>query len=231
MKKFAISDIHGCVKTFEALLDKIALGTEDELYLLGDYIDRGPDSKAVIDTILRLKEEGHQLHCLRGNHEELLLQSLGGHRDYYQTWLHNGGDETLRSFGLSDCDNLHRIPEKYLDFFEGLDWYFNLDEYLLVHAGLDFTAASPLESTNALIWIRDWYGQIDREWLGDKSIVHGHTPKPRPLIEKQLKKMEKLPVLDIDAGCVFNSLYFKHLCAFDLTNRELFFQKNIDHNG
>ena len=70
MHRFAISDIHGCAKTFEALLDRIALSTQGELYLLGDYLDRGPDSKGVLDLIFRLQREGYAVHCLRGNHEQ-----------------------------------------------------------------------------------------------------------------------------------------------------------------
>ena len=66
MRKFAISDIHGCLKSFEALLDKIQLSTSDELYILGDYIDRGPDSKGVIDYIWKLEQEGYAVKCLRG---------------------------------------------------------------------------------------------------------------------------------------------------------------------
>lgn len=76
MKKYAITDIHGCNKTFQALLDKIAFTTADALYLLGDYIDRGPDSKGVFDTIFNLQETGHSVHCLRGNHEAMFLDSL-----------------------------------------------------------------------------------------------------------------------------------------------------------
>ncbi|MEO0876095.1 MAG: metallophosphoesterase, partial [Bacteroidota bacterium] len=66
MRKFAISDIHGCLKTFEALLDQIQFTTQDELYLLGDYIDRGPDSKGVIDLIWKMQADGYQVKCLRG---------------------------------------------------------------------------------------------------------------------------------------------------------------------
>lgn len=69
MPQYAITDLHGCARTFRALLDKIRFSKEDELYLLGDYINRGPDSKGVIDHILELRESGHTVHCLRGNHQ------------------------------------------------------------------------------------------------------------------------------------------------------------------
>ncbi len=69
MRKLAIGDIHGCNKTFKALLDQINLSKDDELTLLGDYIDRGPDSKGVIDTIINLQSSGYQVRALRGNHD------------------------------------------------------------------------------------------------------------------------------------------------------------------
>jgi len=71
MRQIAISDIHGCARTFQALLDKIQLSTNDQLYLLGDYIDRGPDSKGVIDTILGLINAGYRVQTLMGNHEKM----------------------------------------------------------------------------------------------------------------------------------------------------------------
>ncbi|MCB0561215.1 MAG: serine/threonine protein phosphatase [Lewinellaceae bacterium] len=228
MRRFAISDIHGCVRTLEALLEQIAFSSADELFLLGDYIDRGPDSKGVIDLILKLKAEGYRLHCLRGNHEALLLNSIGGLTEDHELWLQNGGDMTMSSFGLSSIDSLHLISPKYTEFLNQLEWYFETEGYILAHAGLDFRTAQPLEARQALIWIRNWYEQINREWLKGRIIVHGHTPVPRPLIVNQLKKLDKVPALDIDAGCVFKGNYFKYLCAFDLDNRQLNFQENIE---
>lgn len=230
MSRFAISDIHGCARTFEALLGQIAFSPEDELFLLGDYIDRGPDSKGVIDLILKLKEEGYRLHCLRGNHEDLLLNARGGLTDDQLLWLQNGGEATMDSFGLPPAASPHLLPQSYLDFLDNLDWYFETEGYILVHAGLDFRASQPLQARQAMIWIRDWYEQIDRDWLQGRAIVHGHTPTPLPLIKKQLKNIDKVPALDIDAGCVFKGNYFKYLCAFDLDNRRLYFQKNIERD-
>lgn len=228
MRRLAISDIHGCRRTFEALLERLAFTTADELFLLGDYIDRGPDSKGVIDQILKLKTEGYQVHCLRGNHEALLLDALGGLRDEHLLWLQNGGDATMSSFGLPAAASPHLLPEEYIQFLDQLEWYFETEGYILAHAGLDFRAAEPLHARHALLWIRNWHEQIDREWLQGRVVVHGHTPIPGPMIANQLKKLEKVPALDIDAGCVFNGNYLNQLCAFDLDNRRLHFQKNIE---
>lgn len=230
MRRLAISDIHGCALTFRALLDQVGLNQEDELFLLGDYIDRGPDSKGVIDLILSLKSQGYRVHCLLGNHESLLLSALGGLADEHRVWLDNGGEATMHSFGLLPTDSPRLIPERYLDFLGQLEWYFETEGYILVHAGLDFRATHPLEAAQAMIWIRSWYQHIDLEWLQGRVVVHGHTPTPRPLIVKQLKKLDAVPALDIDAGCVFKGNYFKYLCAFDLDSRQLYFQQNIETN-
>lgn len=228
MRRLAISDIHGCALTLKALLEQVGFSRDDELFLLGDYIDRGPDSKGVIDLILSLKEQGHRLHCLLGNHEALMLSAMGGLANEHQVWLDNGGEATMRSFGLGPAASPRLIPQPYRDFLGRLEWYYETDGYILVHAGLDFRAARPLEAGPAMIWSRSWYSQIDLEWLQGRVVVHGHTPTPRPLIVKQLKKLDVVPALDIDAGCVFKGNYFKYLCAFDLDSRQLYFQKNIE---
>ncbi|MDX1667739.1 MAG: metallophosphoesterase family protein, partial [Saprospiraceae bacterium] len=170
MRRFAISDIHGCLRSFEALLDKIGLKKEDELYLLGDYIDRGPDSKGVIDRILSLQEEGYTVHCLIGNHEAMMLASTQDSM-WKETWLFNGGWAALESFGVRDAND---VPDKYFDFLIRLDYYVEVEGYLLVHAGLNFQEPDPLKDEDSMLWIRDWYGQIDREWLDGRVIVHGH---------------------------------------------------------
>ncbi len=226
MQKFAISDIHGCSKSFEALLRKINFSKEDELFLLGDYIDRGPDSKGVFDLIFQLQEEGYQLHCLRGNHEQLFLRALTDGLDAEEKWIIGGGNTVLTSFGV---DNPDKVPKTYRSFIKNLLYYAETDGYILVHAGLNFNhPTSPFEDTEALLWIRNWYKNINREWLGDRIIVHGHTPLMQESIIKQLDNLDEVPVVDIDNGCVYQVDGYRHLCAFELTTKTLFFQPNID---
>ena len=119
MKKFAISDIHGCNITFKALLEKIDFQKTDELYMLGDYVDRGPNSKGVIDAILELQKEGYFVKCLMGNHEEAMIKARKDMQMLYN-WLEWGGRETLESFGTRI---VHEIPQKYWDFMDSLDFY------------------------------------------------------------------------------------------------------------
>ena len=111
-KQFIFGDIHGCLKTFEALLDKCSPAIEDEIYLLGDYIDRGPDSRGVIDKILALQNSSYNVKPIIGNHEYMLLDSLSS-MEGMMNWAMNGANSTLDSFAVS---NAHEIDEKYLNF-------------------------------------------------------------------------------------------------------------------
>ncbi len=225
MRRIAISDIHGCARTFRKLLHTIALTKDDHLFLLGDYIDRGPDSKGVLDTIFQLQREGFRLTCLKGNHEEGLEWALTSEA-HFAHWLYWGGDATLASFGLS---HPARIPEPYLDFLRTRPLFHLSDEWILVHAGLNFRASDPFADRRALLWIRDWYGEIDYAWLGDRYIVHGHTRSTMPHIRAMRAQLDQQRVQNIDCGC-FDLVTpgAGHLCAFDLDARTLWFEPNID---
>lgn len=226
MRRFAVGDIHGCERTFRALLNRIDLKKDDELYLLGDYIDRGPNSLGVLDLIWELRRHGYQVHCLRGNHEQMMVEAVEGGWEAERRWLMNGGDETLASFGL---ERAAQLPKPYVDFFGGLPFLLEAGNYLLVHAGLNFRTSNPLLDPYALLWIRDWYEQVNYEWLGDRIILHGHTPAPFMGIKLQLGLLEEQRYLDLDCGCVFGERDgLGYLVAFDLDRRKLFFQKNIE---
>ena len=226
MRKFAISDIHGCFLSFEALLDKIALSTSDQLFLLGDYIDRGPDSKKVIDKIFQLKADGYEVNCLAGNHDYAIIESKAN-PSFYKDWYHGwGGKQTIEGF---DVKSLDQIEQKYWDFFNSLEMTIEVDNYILVHAGLDFNMENPLRPDIEMLYIRNWYEQIKYDWLGDRIIVHGHTPVPYFHIKVMVERLDEKKYLDIDGGCFAQHLPDKgYLCAFDMTNREVFFQRNLD---
>ena len=243
MRTLIIGDIHGCNKTFNALIDKIALSTLDHLFLLGDYIDRGPDSKGVLDTIFNLKEAGFQVSCLRGNHEEMMLNAFlppdieeekddddGNNEDvdYLKRWLKNGGKETLNSFGKS---NVQEIPPQYLYFLAQLPFYIETEDLILVHAGLDFHIKNPFDNLEEMIWIRDWYKSINDKWLGERTIVHGHTPIPCGRIEFLFEKRNIIRAINLDGGAIF-SLKGRPdcaLCCMDWTNKKLYFQDTVDN--
>ncbi|HLF63763.1 MAG TPA: metallophosphoesterase, partial [Saprospiraceae bacterium] len=92
---FAVGDIHGCHQTFrKLLLDEIRIKKSDRIYCLGDYVDRGPDSKGVVDFILELRRSGYHIHTLRGNHEQLMMTSIES-TENFELWELNGGSATL----------------------------------------------------------------------------------------------------------------------------------------
>ncbi len=221
MRILAISDIHGCLNTFKALLRQIKFSKSDHLFLVGDFIDRGPNSKGVIDYIWELQTTGHNITCIKGNHEQMMLDSLV---DLQQArrWLHHGGSQTLDSFGV---DHLKEVTKKYIRWMQTLPHFALEEDYIFVHAGLNFDMPNPMEDKNSMLWIRNWYSDVNFNWLGKRIIVHGHTPFKKTSIEEMFSKIDHLQVLDIDAGCCFDYEGLGHLCAVDLTNRALYFEK------
>ena len=220
MPQYAIGDIHGCSKTFNELLNKIDLIEGDELYLLGDYIDRGPDSKGVIDTIFELREKGFNVICLRGNHEFMLLDALKN-REGRDNFIRNGGKQTLQSF---DTVRPIDLPKEYIIFFESLPFYHEVGDYILVHAGLNFLESDPLTDTEAMMWIRNWYRWIDYNWLENRIVLHGHTPISLLEMIDQCENIATNQYVNLDGGCYKN----RYLCAFDMTEKKLIAQKCID---
>lgn len=223
MRQFAISDIHGHLATFKALLQRLEFSIEDELFLLGDFIDRGPDSKGVIDYVKELQATGHQVHCLRGNHEQMAIDAPNDSMTR-SAWLRYGGKETCASFDSRD----YNLPEDYLDWMSALPFYLLTDGYLFVHAGINTFKPKPLDDWESMLWARHWSDKIDREWLGDRIIVHGHTPIPYQDIQLSLHTLKYLPVINIDAGCFAkNKSDLGHLCALELGSHILTFQENV----
>lgn len=227
--RYAITDIHGNYKTFLSALEGIELKPEDELYLLGDYVDRGPGSRQVIEHILQLKAEGYQLHCLRGNHEQYMLNAFtADNKEYMRFWLRAGGRQTVESY--EELGEKHAsVLLEHLEWMQGLPYYMETDGYILVHAGLNFDVEDPFKDLESLIQIRRWKESVDREWLGDRTVVHGHTPMSKWQIKQQLDPVEHpYPVLDIDGGCFYYKEGYGHLCVLDLDSREMQFFPNLD---
>lgn len=220
-RQFAISDIHGCAKTFRRLVNVIELSKKDTLYVLGDYLNKGPDSKGVFDFIFELKNKGYKVKCLRGNHEQSLIEGL----DY--SWeeiefLNRGGFETLDSFNVK---TIHHIPHKYLDFILTLPFYFEIENYLLIHAGLNFDLQDPYKDDYSMLNIRNM--NVDLDKTGGKNIIHGHVPNSYQQIEKSLSFQNHHA--SIDAGCVYNHIFgLNHLVALEIQPLKLYIQSNID---
>jgi len=221
-RQIAISDIHGCARTFEKLLfEVVELKRTDTLYLLGDYINKGPDSKGVIDQIFLLEKEGYEVYCLRGNHEQYLLDALY-ESEKENEFLSRGGIETLQSFRAGYVSDL---PAKYIEFFENLGYFFELEDYMLVHAGFDFSKKDIYMDKSAMLNIRAM--QVDTSKIDGRKIIHGHVPTPLSVIEQSLDF--KYHHISIDSGCVYQHIHaLYHLVALDIDSRKLYIQKNVD---
>ncbi len=219
-RRFVIPDIHGCASTFSALLhDVLKIHSSDILYLLGDYADRGPRSKEVIDQIFGLQSAGFPVYPIRGNHDDLLLRACGN-IDYLRVWILNGGRATLDSFGVEDpCE----IPLTYRKFFNELPFYLELDDYILVHAGLNFQKEDPFSDKEGMLWTRS--REIHSELIGHKKVITGHTPVSRETIKQSFSS----GLIPLDNGCVYaTTAELGTLTALDLDTHSLYFQKNID---
>lgn len=194
-RRIVIGDIHGCNKTFKKLLfEVLAIRSEDQIYVLGDFVDRGPDSIGVINTILELKENAYQICCLRGNHEQLMIDSVNNVSSYFQ-WLLNGGDSTMEDFGVRRFQD---FPKSYQDFINSTVYYVELADFILVHAGLNFKKANLFEDTTAMLWSRK-IKPVEAK-LGNRKLIHGHTPIP---LESLLQQTGNC--INLDGGCVFKN--------------------------
>ncbi len=185
MATYAIGDIHGCYDQLVALLAKIQPGPDDKLIFLGDYIDRGPEPRRVIEMLLELPAI-----FLRGNHEDMLLNYLenGSYRD---VWLANGGRTTLNGYGGS-LRNLN-IPPAHLEFIRNTKLYHEDDNYIYVHAGLQPDLPLSEQPSKALLWSR--YDFITAPTGRNKKVIFGHTPFSLPYLDEDK--------IGIDTGAVF----------------------------
>jgi serine/threonine protein phosphatase 1 len=230
-RRIAISDIHGCFKTLKELLETVVeFRRTDELYLLGDYVDRGPASCQVLEYLIELNALGYKLFPLMGNHEDMMHNALENENEL-DIWFDNGAQETLKSYGIPNSGlfnhpALKRIPQKHIDFISNLPCYRKLDNYLLVHAGFNFFLKDIFSDRSAMLWTRK-SGYVSSK-TGNKTIIHGHTPTPVAVIKDQLEK-RGTNLINIDAGCVYKHIPgYGHLIALDIDSRQLFIQKNID---
>jgi len=221
-RQFAISDIHGCLKTFRKLvLEVIILSKEDTLFLLGDYINKGADSRGVLDFIFELQNSGYKLKCLRGNHEQYLIDGLNYSWERI-AFLNRGGRETLQSFGV---ENINEIPEKYLSFIQSLPFFFETENHLLIHAGLNFDLDDPYKDEFSMLNIRRM--EVDMKKTGNKNIIHGHVPNSYMDIENALSFHDNH--ISIDGGCVYSHIHaLNHLIALEINSGLLYLHKNID---
>jgi serine/threonine protein phosphatase 1 len=179
MKTYAIGDLHGELKMLEAMLDKLPLTEDDLVVFLGDYIDRGPDARGVIDRILQLREQGLKLIALKGNHEAMYLNYLRG-EDADGLFLNNGGRSTIRSYRTL-CNRNGYPPAAHLEFLESLALFHEAGNDFFVHAGARPCVALDDQAEEDLLWIRSDFLGCSFDF--GKRIIFGHTPCRKPLIQ------------------------------------------------
>jgi serine/threonine protein phosphatase 1 len=230
-RRLAVGDIHGCIRTFRILLEeKMALHPNDALFLLGDYIDRGTDSKAVVDYILALQSDGYNIIPLMGNHEYMLVKAMNSN-EFYKRWMLNAGFTTLRDFGIIEAEYkppeaIFMIPDRYLDFFGELGYYEMIPGYFLCHGCFEGRPPDPLRDTDSMIWRR--VESYNHEFLKGRILLHGHTPAPLRKIRERAESHESL-IINLDGGCVYrNNPDLGHLVGMDLDTRQVYWVKNSD---
>lgn len=174
MRLLAIGDIHGCLTAFNALLDVVSPGPDDQIITLGDYVDRGPDSRGVLDRLIDL-HAGGRLIPLRGNHDLMMLEARNGHDI---GWLAVGGKQTLFSYGCDHVENdlqnlLAKVPEQHWKFLEEECLpYYETDKFIFVHANL--YPDLPLEEQPD--YILYWEKLIEPcVHVSGKTLICGHT--------------------------------------------------------
>ncbi len=210
---YAVGDIHGRRDLLEVMLGRIeadARGSSRSehrtLVFLGDYVDRGPDSRGVVETLIGGLPQGFDRHFLKGNHEAILLNFLDDPWTL-DHWLLNGGEATMRSYGV-DTDRLARLgapadlwlqalqevlPEAHLAFYRSLKLSVEFGDYLFVHAGVNPSVPLDAQNETDLIWIREPF--LDHAEPFGKIVVHGHTPEREPVMRSNR--------IGIDTGAFF----------------------------
>ena len=193
---YAIGDVHGCLDLLRQLERRIladadAHAVRPTLVLLGDYVDRGPDSAGVLDHLSGPRPRGFSRVCLAGNHEIMMLDFLAAPSPSAD-WLRFGGLETLASYGMQPDRVLGssrrqlqamvdaHVPQEHIDFLKDLPLTLSVQDLVFVHAGLR-PGVEPIDhqSEDDLLWIRDEFFNappVDR-----RLVVHGHTPGKVPV--------------------------------------------------
>ena len=218
----AIGDIHGCLEPLQRLVQR--LPPQEELIFLGDIIDRGPDVRGVVSYLIHL-DGLRPCRFLMGNHEEMLLKAVSNLR-HTANWLFNGGQETLKSYGLTlpsweKAQGRGVLLGGHLGFFQEMELYVETPDAIFVHAGVDVTLPDmAAQSRETMLWIRERFYRQGNKWRG-KPIYFGHTPT-NSMGLKQGMVFKSPPIYGLDTGCVYGG----KLTAMNTTTGEIFQEKS-----
>lgn len=218
---FVIGDIHGCFKTLQHLLhDVCQINNKDTLVFVGDYVDKGASSKAVLDLLMQSHLSGLKWTALMGNHEYMMLRSGFSDKNLH-SWMMNGAPQTLKSF---NAELPRDIDRKYFQFISNMPKYYQTDKFIICHGGLNFAIENPLLDTDTMLWGRSAYA--DKNKIGGKRLIVGHTPVSLEKVKKSISG----DLIMIDAGCVYNEISNGggFLCAYELASGDLFYTPNCE---
>jgi serine/threonine protein phosphatase 1 len=213
---YVIGDIHGCFAEVACLMENLPLAQSDRIVFLGDYVDRGPDSKGVISYLLNLSQQvSNEIIFLKGNHEDMFLAYLGLPGHYGDMFLYNGGGATLASYGISPTgiqggdEVSSRLPPGHLDFLRNLRSYEVEAGFLCVHAGVHPLKSLEEQTDVETLWIRHEF-IFNRHRL-PYTVIFGHTPQKEILFDLPYK-------IGIDTGLVYGN----KLSCIELQEKVLF---------
>jgi serine/threonine protein phosphatase 1 len=221
-RQLLVGDIHGCSRTLDAMLIRIDLQKDDQIFFVGDYINKGPDSKGVLDTLIALNKNHQNVYFLRGNNES-----------YFYKTLKKNEARVLRLARRYKVEDLFKyegtkfyLKKGYRKFLKSTLHYIESDDFFVVHAGFDFKSEIPFYNTFDMLWMRNF--KSNKELQKFKPVIHGHKITPIKQIRKAVKK-EKYDI-PIDNGCVLGSSNddYGRLICFDITNRMLIEQENVE---
>ena len=219
-------DLHGCIETFRYTFEKvISPEVSDTIYFTGDFINKGPDSKGVLDYVFNLIEAGFEIKAVRGNHEQLLLNAIND-KAAVQDFILKGGLDTLESFNVDKVDD---IPERYIDFINTLPFYIELEDFFIVHAGFNYLSPDIFSDWDSMLHIRDFV--VDPGKTHYKTIIHGHLATP--LQDILCHVMERsFYRINIDNGCVYTHREgMGNLFVLNLKDLSYYIQPCIDNHN
>lgn len=202
------------------MLEEVLPKHQDNVYyFLGDYINKGPDSKGTIDYLMDFAHK-HTCRFIRGNHEQMLLDHLEGLQiSAPQMALLQ---EAFKNFGI---DSVHKLPYIYLKFLSSMEWYIKLPNFLLVHAGFDFDSPDIFLDKKSMLDTKSM--KYDAVKACHRKVVRGHIPHT---VSKLLDELiSNSPVIGLDTGCVYSqNKDLAVLTAMDLDTLQLYHQPNIE---
>ena len=169
MSTYVIGDIHGCAKSLRRMLEMISPGEGDTLITLGDYVDRGPNSRGVIKTLLEVKKTTN-LIALKGNHE-LIMEEAAESQIGMEWWMQVGGRETLQSYGKKKPSG---IPDEHWEFVRGGLPYYKTKKFIYVHGGVKPQLPMKSHVIDDLCWLRV---HTAKPHFTGRTVICGHTPQ------------------------------------------------------